>query len=80
MTCLLPNIHHYPQSPIRKERKRQRLFAKDIENLLYAMGDRPVSTEATVNALEDVLVEYISQISYSMVNFARVKSNTSQVE
>ena len=60
----------------KRKRRRQRLFAKDIENLLYAMGDRPVSTEATVNALEDVLVEYISQISYSMVNFAKSQNRT----
>ena len=65
-----------PSVTNQKERKRQRLFAKDIENLLYAMGDRPVSTEATVNALEDVLVEYISQISYSMVNFAKSQNRT----
>ena len=60
----------------KRKRKRQTLWAKEIENMLYAMGDRPVSTEATVNALEDVLVEYISQISYSMVNFAKSQNRT----
>ncbi|EMG45892.1 TAF13 Transcription initiation factor TFIID subunit 13 [Candida maltosa Xu316] len=68
-----------PLPPItnpKRKRKRQKLFAKDIENLLYAMGDRPVSTDATVNALEDVLVEYISQLSYSMVNFAKSQNRT----
>lgn len=60
----------------KRKRKRQKLFAKDIENLLYAMGDRPVSTDATVNALEDVLVEYITQVSYLMVNFAKSQNRT----
>ena len=60
----------------KRKRKRQKLFTKDIENLLYAMGDRPVSTDATVNALEDVLVEYITQVSYSMVNFAKSQNRT----
>lgn len=60
----------------KRKRKRQKLFTKDIENLLYAMGDRPVSTDATVNALEDVLVEYITQVSYLMVNFAKSQNRT----
>ncbi|CAI5760300.1 unnamed protein product [Candida verbasci] len=60
----------------RKKRKRQRLFTKDIENLLYAMGDKPVSTELTVNTLEDILVDYITQLSYQMLNFARTQNRT----
>ncbi|RCK65565.1 Transcription initiation factor TFIID subunit 13 [Candida viswanathii] len=58
------------------QKKAPKVVHQDIENLLYAMGDRPVSTDATVNALEDVLVEYITQVSYSMVNFAKSQNRT----
>lgn len=53
----------------KRKRKRQ-LFTKDIENLLYAMGDRPYSLDSTVSALEDILVDFISRLSHTMVNYA----------
>ncbi|KAI5970095.1 hypothetical protein CANMA_000706 [Candida margitis] len=61
-----------PLPPIiypKRKRKRQ-LFTKDVENLLYAMGDRPYSLDPTVSALEDILVDFISRLSHTMVHYA----------
>lgn len=52
------------------KRKKRQLFTKDIENLLYAMGDRPYSLNSTVSALEDILVDFISRLSHTMVHYA----------
>ncbi|RLV92928.1 ERAD-associated E3 ubiquitin-protein ligase DOA10 [Spathaspora sp. JA1] len=60
-----------PITQTKRKRKKQRLFTKDIENLLYAMGDRPVSTDSTVSALEDILVEYLSDLSSQILTFSR---------
>ncbi|KAK6203551.1 transcription initiation factor IID, 18kD subunit-domain-containing protein [Scheffersomyces amazonensis] len=60
----------------KKRRKKQRIFAKDIENLLYAMGDRPTSTDMTVQALEDILIEYLTDISYKLAGFAKTQNRT----
>ncbi|EGW29914.1 uncharacterized protein SPAPADRAFT_63545 [Spathaspora passalidarum NRRL Y-27907] len=60
-----------PITQAKRKRRKQRLFTKDIENLLYAMGDRPVSTDATVSALEDILVEYLTDLSGQILMFAR---------
>ena len=34
------------------------------------MGDRPYSLDSTVSALEDILVDFISRLSHTMVNYA----------
>ncbi|KAI3404607.1 hypothetical protein KGF56_002602 [Candida oxycetoniae] len=52
------------------KRKRKGLFTKDIENILYAMGDTPFSHESTVNAVEDILIEYIATLATQMVDRA----------
>lgn len=71
-----PQLPLPPITHVRRKRKKQRLFTKDIENLLYAMGDRPVSTDLTVNALEDILVEYLVDLSVNIHKFAKSQGRT----
>ncbi|ABN67573.2 TFIID subunit, partial [Scheffersomyces stipitis CBS 6054] len=54
-----------------RRKRKQRLFQKDIENLLFAMGDRPVSTDMSVLALEEILVEYLSDLCHSTMAYSR---------
>lgn len=60
-----------PNPPARR-RRRPRLFTKDIETLLYSMGDGPVSLDSTVNCLEDCLVEFLTDLSHESLKFARL--------
>lgn len=59
-----------------RRRRRQRLFTKDIELLLYALGDGPVHVEATVNALDDCLTEYLSDLSHKTLTLARAQGRS----
>ncbi|KAJ8143198.1 hypothetical protein OXX80_006302 [Metschnikowia pulcherrima] len=65
----------YPYRPVSvpptRRRRRPRLFTKDIETLLYSMGDGPVSLDSTVNCLEDCLVEFLTDLSHESLRFAR---------
>lgn len=63
----------YPQQ---RRRRRPRLFTKDIETLLYALGDGPYSLDSTVNCLEDCLVEYLTDIAHEAGQFARSQGRT----
>lgn len=54
-----------------KRRRKQRLFSKDIETLLYALGDGPVSTDATINALEEILVEYLMDLCHKTLQYSK---------
>lgn len=54
-----------------RRRRRPRYFTKDIETLLYALGDGPVSLDSTVNCLEDCLVEYLSDMMHETSQFAK---------
>lgn len=62
-----------PQQPITttKKRRKQRLFTKDIEQLLYSLGDGPYSSDQTVNALEETLITYLTDMCHSTLQFAR---------
>lgn len=62
-------MSHHP-APARLKR-RQRLFARDIETLLYSLGDGPVSLDSTNAALEDCLVEFYADVSHEALQFAR---------
>lgn len=62
--------------PPQRRRRRPRLFTKDIETLLYALGDGPYSLDTTVNCLEDCLVEYLTDISHEAGQFARSQGRT----
>ncbi|CAH6721050.1 transcription initiation factor TFIID subunit 13 [[Candida] jaroonii] len=57
-----------------KKRKTGRLFTKDIEQLLYSLGDTPL--ESTVNALDDCLVDFLSDLSYNTLMYAKSKNRT----
>lgn len=59
-----------PINPVRR-RRRPRLFTKDVETLLYAMGDGPISLDSTVNCLEDCLLEYLTDLCHESLQFAR---------
>ncbi|CAK9442366.1 uncharacterized protein LODBEIA_P61090 [Lodderomyces beijingensis] len=62
------------------KRKRKGLFLKDIENMLYAMGDTPFSLESTINAVEDILVEYIATLSTQMVHRAASQGRRNRIK
>ncbi|KAK6454314.1 transcription initiation factor IID, 18kD subunit-domain-containing protein [Scheffersomyces xylosifermentans] len=71
-TSLYPITQQLPPiTNTKRKRRKQRLFQKDIENLLFAMGDRPVSTDLTVQALEEILVEYLTDLSRDILAYAR---------
>lgn len=57
-------------APIRR-RRRPRLFTKDIETILYAMGDGPMSLDSTVSCLEDCLVEFLADLLHESLQYAR---------
>lgn len=57
--------------PPPRRRRRARLFSKDIETLLYSLGDGPVSLDSTVGCLEDCLVEFLSDLSHESLKYAR---------
>lgn len=59
-----------------RRRKKQRLFTKDLEQMLYSLGDGPYSMDSTVNALEEALVEYLSDLSMSTSIYARSKNRS----
>lgn len=62
----------YPyRSQIQPRRRKRQLFNKDIENLLYAMGDGPVSLDSTVACLEDCLVDYLTDLAHESLRYAR---------
>lgn len=71
--------YHQPliQSTSQRKRKRKpRLFAKDVENLLFALGDMPALTDGTVAALEDVLVEYLVDLCHKFQGYAHSQGRT----
>lgn len=61
---------------VRKRKRKPRLFTKDIENLLFAMGDRPALTDATVAALEDILTEYLVELCHRFQAYAHTQGRT----
>lgn len=44
--------------------------------MLYSLGDGPYSMDSTVNALEEALVEYLSDLSMSTSIYARSKNRS----
>lgn len=64
-----PSYSQY-SSQLRRRRK-QRYFTKDIEDLLYALGDGPYPSEETANALDDTLTEYLGDLCYATQQYAR---------
>lgn len=79
---IAPTLYQYTSpSPhtngaVRKRKRKPRLFTKDIENLLFAMGDRPALTDATVAALEDVLTEYLVELCHKFQAYAHTQGRT----
>lgn len=57
-----------------RKRKKQRLFTRDIENLLFSLGDGPTSLDSTINTLEEALVEYLCDLSTDTLRYARSKN------
>lgn len=54
-----------------KRKKKQRLFTKDIEQLLYSLGDSSYGYEPTVNALEEVLIEFLTDLCHNTSIYAK---------
>ncbi|CAK7909240.1 transcription initiation factor TFIID subunit 13 [[Candida] anglica] len=54
-----------------KRRRKQRLFTKDIEQLLFSLGDPSYGLEPTVNALEEVLTEFLTDLCHNTSVYAR---------
>lgn len=55
----------------RKKRRKQKVFQRDIENLLYSLGDGPVSLDSTVQVLEEILTDYIADLSYHIYMYSK---------
>lgn len=73
MWCFFARMSFNTQPPITntKRRRKQRLFTRDIEQLLYSLGDGPYTSDQTVNALEETLVTYLSELCHTTLQFAR---------
>lgn len=52
-----------------KRRRHHYLFTKDIETLLYGLGD--AALESTTNALEDILQEYLLNLCTATLAYSR---------
>ena len=65
-------MSYVPTQPQTKRRRRQRLFTKEIEQLLFALGDPGYGQEATVNALDDALVDFLTDLSHNSLMYARL--------
>lgn len=66
---------HQLQSNINK-RKRKQLFLKDVAQLLWALGDPSPSNEATVAALDDILVEWVVDLCHKLQRYAKAHGRT----
>jgi transcription initiation factor TFIID subunit 13 len=60
-----------PITNLKKRRRKQRIFQKDIEALLYGMGDGPILSDQTVGALEDILQEYLMDLCHKTLGYAK---------
>lgn len=73
-----------PETPlppvIYPKRKRKGLFTKDIENLLFAMGDAPYTQESTINAIEDILIDYVTMLASKMVHRASSQGRRNRIK
>lgn len=61
------------QIPSLRRKRRQHLFSRDIEQLLFSLGDGPYSSEQTVNALEDTLTLYLTSLCHAALKHARAQ-------
>ena len=59
-----------------KRKRKQALFTKDIDLLLYALGDAPYSLDSTVNTLEDCLTDFLCNVSQSALGYAKSKNRS----
>ena len=59
-----------------RRRKKQRLFTKDIEQLLYSLGDGPPSYEQTVNSLEEILISFLGDVCHAASAYAKSQGNS----
>lgn len=66
----------YTYSNQPKKRKKRQYFTKDIENLLYALGDGPISSDSTVQALDDLLVEFLVDTCHNVSLYAKSQGRT----
>lgn len=66
----------YLQPVQNKRRKKKQYFTKDVENLLYALGDGPVSTDATIQALDELLHEYLVDTCHDLMLYAKSQGRT----
>ncbi|CUM66318.1 uncharacterized protein PRCAT00003980001 [Priceomyces carsonii] len=67
---------YYTSTSSGRRKRRQRLFSKDIEALLYSLGDGPVCSDATINTVEDVLIEYLMDLSQKTLQHARAQGRS----
>lgn len=71
----LNNLHHNIMNNLKRKRK-QALFTKDIDLLLYALGDAPYSLDSTVNTLEECLTDFLCNVSQSALGYAKSKNRS----
>ncbi|KAG7193243.1 Transcription initiation factor TFIID subunit 13 [Scheffersomyces spartinae] len=59
-----------------KRKRKQRLFLKDVAQLLWALGDPSPSNEATITALDDILVEWVVDLCHKLQRYAKAHGRT----
>jgi transcription initiation factor TFIID subunit 13 len=55
-----------------KRKPKQRLFTKDVKSLLYAFGDVEEPLPDTVNAVEDILMNYVLDLCHDAHAYSKV--------
>lgn len=59
-------------SNVEKRKKKTKYFTNDVKSLLYAYGDVEEPLPETVNAVEDIVTNYIIDLCHDAAAFAKV--------
>lgn len=58
-----------------KRKRKPRLFVKDIDSLLYALGDNE-SYESSINCLDDILTEFLVDLTAKSLSVAKIQNRS----
>lgn len=58
-----------------KRKRKPRLFVKDIDSLLYALGDNE-SYESSINCLDDILTEFLVDLTTKSLSVAKIQNRS----
>ena len=62
---------HEPSSSSTSDGKKKRLFTKELRCMLYGFGDEQVPYTETVELLDDLLIQYITEMTVKAMNVGK---------